>query len=47
MTGYLVTVKGAGTDDLVWADIDELESFAIPSAFQKYYAECKNALESK
>jgi len=47
MTGYLVTVKGAGTDDLVWADRAELESFAIPGAFQRYYTECKNALENK
>lgn len=47
MTGYLVTVKGSGTDELIWADRDELESYAIPGAFKKYYAECMNALNGK
>ena len=45
MTGYLVTVKGEGLSDFVWADSDKLTSLAVPGAFQKYYAECITALE--
>ena len=45
MIGYLLTVSGTDTDDLVWADRSELESYAIPGAFQKYYAECIDALQ--
>ena len=45
MTGYLVTVKGDGPSDFVWADGEQLASLAVPGAFQKYYAECMNALE--
>ena len=44
MTGYLVTVKGTGTEDLVWAGKSELESYAIPGAFQKYFTECMDVL---
>ena len=45
MTGYLLTVSGAGTDDLVWVDKTELDSLAIPGAFQKYFSECMDALQ--
>jgi len=45
MIGYLLTVSGTDTDDLVWADKTELDSLAIPGAFQKYYAECIDALQ--
>ena len=45
MTGYLLSVKGEGTDDLIWADSAELDTLAIPAAFQKYYTECMNALK--
>ena len=47
MIGYLLTVSGTDTDDLVWADKTELDSLAIPGAFQKYYAECIDALQSE
>lgn len=45
MTGYLVTVKGEGLSDLMWADREKLASLAVPGAFQKYYTECMNALD--
>ena len=45
MTGYLLTVKGEGTDDLVWADRAALEKLAVPSAFKKYLVECMDALK--
>ncbi len=45
MTGYLVTVKGDGMPDFVWADREKLASLAVPGAFKKYYTECMDALE--
>lgn len=44
MTGYLLTVRGEGTDDLCWVDRTALEALAVPSAFKKYLAECMDAL---
>ena len=47
MTGYLVTVKGEGLSDFVWADSEKLAALAVPGAFQKYFAECMDALEEQ
>ncbi len=44
MTGYLLTVKGEGAEDFLWADRAELQRLAVPSAFKKYLAECMEAL---
>ena len=44
MTGYLLTVKGEGTADFLWADRAELERLAVPAAYKKYLAECMEAL---
>ena len=45
MTGYLVSVRGEGTAELVWADRDTLDTLAVPGAFKKYLIECLDALE--
>lgn len=45
MTGYHLTVKGEGLADFVWVDKEEIKDLAVPSAFQKYLAECMDALE--
>ena len=45
MTGYLVTVKGEGLSDFVWADREKLASLAVPGAFKKYLTECMIVLE--
>ena len=45
MIGYLLTVKGEGGEDFLWADRAELERLAVPAAFKKYLAECMDALE--
>lgn len=47
MTGYLLTVKGEGSDDFLWVDRAELEALAVPGAFKKYLAECMDALAYK
>ena len=44
MTGYVVTVKGDGMADFVWADYEKLTSLAVPSAFQKYDTACREIL---
>ena len=44
MTGYLLSVKGEGAASLHWADREELERLAVPSAFKKYLTECMEAL---
>lgn len=45
MTGYLLTVRGEGTNDLLWVDRSELCDLAVPSAFKKYLAECIDVLD--
>ena len=44
MTGYLLSVSGDG-GDFTWADRAGLEALAVPSAFGKYLAEARRALE--
>ena len=44
MTGYLVDVRGCDMADFTWADREELENYAIPSAFAKYLEEAKRSL---
>lgn len=44
MTGWVVTVEGEGRPDLVWADKETFETYAIPSAFSKFAAESQRIL---
>ena len=44
MTGYLLTAGGED-GDFTWADREELEALAVPSAFAKYLEEARRALE--
>ena len=44
MTGYLLMVSGAD-GNFTWADREELEALAVPSAFAKYLEEARRALE--
>ena len=43
MTGYLLAVKG-NCADFLWADREELDRLAVPSAFAKYLAEAREIL---
>jgi len=43
MTGYVVRVAGDGPD-FIWADREELEKLAIPSAFAKFLTEAQTIL---
>ena len=43
MTGYLVQVTGE-SPEFAWADREELENFAVPSAFSKFLDEARSAL---
>ena len=36
MTGYLLTVSGPGDSDFQWLDAQNLQTYAIPSAFAKF-----------
>ena len=47
MTGYSLRVTGAGPADILWADAETLERYAVPSAFGKYYAEAKKLLSAE
>ena len=47
MTGYLVSVQGGGSPDFVWAEGENLSTFAVPGAFKKYYTECMNTLSDQ
>ena len=46
MTGYLLEAAGEGTG-LTWADREELESLAVPSAFGKFLEEARRVLEEE
>ena len=41
MTGYVVEVDGLGPGDSLWAEAQQRERLAIPSAFEKFTAELK------
>ena len=41
MTGYVVEVNGLGPGDWLWAEAQQRERLAIPSAFEKFTAELK------
>ena len=45
MTGYILTVRGSGAAELVWADGPGLLARSVPSAFARYYAEALRELE--
>ena len=45
MTGYTLEVTGEGPADFLWVDAAGLTAHAVPSAFARYYAEVKTALE--
>ena len=45
MTGYTLEVSGEGPEEFIWVDADELETYAVPSAFARYYAEAQERLE--
>lgn len=44
MTGYVIRVQGELSKDLVLANADSFEAFAIPSAFSKFTNEVRNIL---
>lgn len=44
MTGYVVSVKGDGSADLVWVDREGLAARSVPSAFARYYQEALRGL---
>ena len=46
MTGYLLTAGGADAG-FAWANLEELEELAVPSAFRKYLEEARLALEGR
>ncbi|MBD5155230.1 MAG: A/G-specific adenine glycosylase [Oscillibacter sp.] len=46
MTGYLLETAGEGSG-LTWADREELEALAVPSAFTKFLEEARRALEKE
>lgn len=46
MTGYVLSVSGAGPSDWVWADSEQLHALAVPSAFARYYKEAETLLGS-
>ena len=46
MTGYLLEAAGEGAG-LTWADREELEALAVPSAFGKFLEEARRALEKE
>ena len=43
MTGYVVAVAGENSG-FVWVNREELEKFAVPSAFAKFLTEARNEL---
>lgn len=45
MTGYLLTVAGAGAD-FVWADRPDLDKLAVPAAFGKFLSKALEALDA-
>ena len=47
MTGYVLNVEGQGMEEFLWMDADALEGHAVPSAFGKFYAEARAALEKE
>lgn len=47
MTGYFLRVKGLGAEEFHWADKEEFEKLAIPSAFAAYRAEVLRLLEEE
>ncbi|MDE7261898.1 MAG: A/G-specific adenine glycosylase [Oscillospiraceae bacterium] len=46
MTGYLLSADGAD-GGFIWADREELEALAVPSAFARYLEEARLALEGR
>jgi A/G-specific adenine glycosylase len=47
MTGYTLEVAGEGPEEFFWADLEELRSRAVPSAFARYYGEAEKELEER
>ena len=47
MTGYTLEVAGGGPEEFFWADLEELRSRAVPSAFARYYGEAEKELEER
>ena len=45
MTGYVLAVTGADTENFVWADATEFFHYAIPSAFSKFKKEAIELLQ--
>ena len=45
MTGYVVSVFGEGSDELLWVNRELFSQLALPSAFAKYTQEAKRILE--
>ena len=41
----ILTVRGSGAAELVWADGPGLRARSVPSAFARYYAEALRELE--
>ena len=46
MTGYALTVRGE-QEDFLWADEQQLEQLAVPSAFAKFLAAAKEMMKSE
>ena len=42
---YVVRIPGEGTEELLWADGEELARRAVPSAFSRYYEAARAELE--
>ena len=47
MTGYTLDAAGTGPEEFFWADLGELESRAVPSAFARYYAAAVEELKER
>ena len=47
MTGYTLRVRGDGPADFRWVDAEELEHYAVPSAFARYSGEAAERLKQE
>ena len=47
MTGYTLRVTGEGPAEFLWVDGEELEHYAVPSAFARYSAEAAERLRQE
>ena len=47
MTGYTLRVAGEGPAEFLWVDGEELEHYAVPSAFARYSAEAAERLKQE